>query len=549
MSVAETYPAPTSGDVLANITIDQLSKKHPEHHIWATKCDDYQLLYKGGEEFLRAAGSIAIMRAQYDGQTAATAAALVGLPSNLKPRRFLYQLEGEPDTKYFTRWERAVYLGYMGAIIDYFRHYLFSQPPIIRPAADKDEVETPDFPDWWEGFFENCDGAGTDLFDFVKEAFGNVLIDRRAGWLIGTPGNAGDVQLTPYRFHEIRDWQDTRGELDWVVLCKNEHRREFPQDRLEVETYTYVDRERWKSWEVRKDDKGDTLEEIGGDYHNLGIVPFVMLEVPYGLWPANKLASWQIDLFNKFSMLSYGQLVSCFLQPYLKSNDPGAGQRVFGEGILLNLRAADATGKGEEEFGWASPDTKPLEFTSAQLKEQRDEGYRIVHQMSLAVDSQAVGAIARSGASKIEDRRATEVILGAYGGYVREALERTATLISLIQGDGLEWMCDGFDNFQINSLDEELQAAALFETLSVKAPTAKKLVMQNLQTSRGLVGFIDEATRNKIKDEIDESVDEAEEAQMMGPQLRPDTPAPENEDAALNDLMLTDLPMPKPERE
>ena len=87
---------------------------------------------------------------------------------------------------------------------------------------------------------------------------------------------------------------------------------------------------------------------------------------------------------------------------------------------------------------WKTPDIGPLKHLADRLIQDRDEGYRIVHQMSLAVDSQAVGSIARSGASKVEDRRATEVILQGFGSYERQAFKDLCNLISIVHGDESE---------------------------------------------------------------------------------------------------------------
>jgi hypothetical protein len=502
MSVAHDI-APNALD---GLTYEDLTREHPEREQWLPKIADYRLLYRGGEEFLRAAGETTVTRAQRS-TTTLTAAYSDFMALKGRRRRFLHQLEGEPDTKYYSRWERAHYIGYLGAIVDFYVHWLFSQPPVIRPADGE-------HPDWWLDFFNGAAG-NVDFQAFVRDQVRDCLIARKAGWLISSPADTSErVQLRAYAFEEMLDWQcDAQGELEWIVLKKCENRRSFPEGRVQVETFTYVDRQKWRSWEAVRGNEATQLEVIGDGVHGLGEVPFVMLEIPYGLWPSNKLASWQTDLFNKMSMLSYGQLVSCFLQPFLKTNDDTSDARVFGEGILLKLKAGDGDQK-PEEYGWASPNVDPLRFCSEQLKEQRDEGYRIVHQMSLAVDSQAIGAIARSGASKIEDRRASEIILsGCYGNVTREAMVKTLNLVSKIMGDNLEWQVDGYDNFQVSSLDEELATAALVANFDIQSATFKKELQKNIATGR-VLGHLSEQTKKQIEQEIEEAVDLAEEQRL-----------------------------------
>ncbi len=497
-----------------SVTYQELTKKHPDREQWEIVYEDYRLLYEGGERFLAAAGQMTAPRSALAGTTA-TLTDILALQG--RRRRFLKQLEGEPDVKYLSRWDRAKYVGYYTSIVDYFRHHLFSKPPIVKPQGDAE------LPDWFNDFYGNVDGADHNLHDFIKEVFLDVLLLRRAGWLIGSPVvNVGGLsqaeaeeagialpELTPYNANEIYDWGDLpNGQLDWIKLGKKALIREFPGNGKSVETYTYVDRQEWATWEViRSGEKGEKVEInlVAKGTHGLGEVPFIALKVPEGLWVANKLASWQIDMFNKMSMLDYGQLVSCYLQPYLKSNDVSAQSRIFGEGFILQLANGNTkTGEKEEEFGWASPDVKPLEFVAEQMQESKDEGFRIVHQMSLAVDSAGPGTYGRSGESKKEDRRATDVILAAYGNYVREAIVRTFNVISRIQGEDVEWSCEGFEDFSVSSLAEELATSALIAQQNIPSNTFKIKTQTNLALR--ILDREDEETKEQVAKEIEDSI-------------------------------------------
>jgi len=490
---------------LDEVTIESLDARHPCYQEWHRAWADYRLLYEGGLKFLRAAGQTTAgygtADSSYSGQSMRT-----------KLRRFLYQLDGEPNEKYTLRWNRSHYEGYLPAIVDYFVAWLFSSPPIIRP---RDSAE---MPEWWPGFAADCTGAGVALLDFVRGRFLDALIVQRAGWLIAK-SDTGLPILTAYDAENILDWQhDDQGELEWVLLRRCEASRAFPASREETEIYTYVDRNEWRSWQVRGDGKeqAQTLIPIDGDVHGLGVVPFVQIEIPPGMWIANKLASWQVDLFNKVNMLSYAQLMGCFLQPYIKSPEDGAANRIFGEGVLLHLRSTE---RGEEDFGWKSPDVGPLEHLWDQIKEMRDEGYRISHQMALAVDATAINAVGRSGASKVEDRRSTEIILGGYGAFVRDAIVRTASIISLIVGDDAKWQCDGFDNFDVSSLSEELQNAGLVDSLGIPSPTFEKKL--KTQIAYRLLEREDEQTRDDVAKEIEDAIDQKNEAREQLPPMPP----------------------------
>lgn len=482
-----------------NIPIEALTKKHPERVMWEGRWQDYRLAYRGGFEFLAAAGQNAIAsHANAGGTIAQIAAQSTGRVS----RRFLWQLDGEPHEKYQSRWQRASYTNYMAAVIDYFRHWLYSQPPQIRPVEQKDN------PEWWAPFYENANGGGMSLIDMGRESFLDALLYRRSGWLIGkgdeVAGTDGGVILTPYSGLEINDWQcSPTGELEWVTLCKEQTLRAFPDDRVRVRLITYVDRLAWHAWELRSDAEGnDKATYLGGQEHGLDAVPFVMREIPHGLWVADKLFAPCMSLFNRTAMLEYGEHMGCYLQAYMRTHEGrNAESRVLGDGILLNLRAAQE-GRSQEEFGWIAPDISAFSHLAERLRQDRDEIYRVAHQMAAAVDSQAQTAVARSGVSKAEDRRSTEIILAGYGRYELRALVQTANLISKVHGDGIEWVGDGFENFQTSTLDEELQIAALAQAFNVKSQTFNVELQKMIATGR-VLPHLDEATKQKIETEIE----------------------------------------------
>ena len=146
--------------------------------------------------------------------------------------------------------------------------------------------------------------------------------------------------------------------------------------------------------------------------------------------------------------------------------------------------------------------------------------------MALAIDSQAIGAIARSGVSKIEDRRASEIILSAYDGILGEAITRTLNLISRKMGDGSEW-CYQSRDFQVSTLDDELTTAGLVGSIDIPSPTFKKWFTAQLATGR-LASHMDEETKAKVRKEIEEAVDM--DAERVAPPPPPVPPKP-GEDA------------------
>lgn len=520
---------------------DVLTEKHPEYLKWQCRWADFKLLYKGGDEFLWAAGQDSLSTRSPSTAQTAVASATSSVPGSFtkKPRRFLWQLEGEPNAGYFARLERCFYVGYVGPIIDYYVQWLFSQKPNIQ-FTKADSADSIDAPDWWRDFEKDCTGAGVAFNDFLRDRFRDEQICRRAGWLIGSPVDTQDmsqaeaeeadvdgVVLTEFDACEILDWQkDSAGKLEWVVLCKEELRRSFPDKRLRVETLRYIDRNVYASWEAidGKTQGTKTLQFLGSSNHNLGRVPFVMPEIPEGLWIMNKLASAQVDLFNQSQILARGELLSCFLQPAITSNDDTAQSRIFGEGDLLRLKGGNTqSGEQAETFALIGGDPAPLEFVAKRIGEKIQEIYRTVYAMSLAVDGQNASAVARSGLSKQEERRASEIILAGLGGFVREAYTQTLDIVAQIMEDDVTGVVDGYDNFQVSSLEEEVQIAVLASSMNFKSTIAKEKIETKL--IHRILDHVDEGTLTEIDKQTRDGYEQEEEAKMA-PQIDPNTGLP-----------------------
>lgn len=495
-------------------TLEELRRKHPEHANWHYVWPDYRLAFKGGYEFLWAAGTVSNWR--YGTTTdAGQSNSRIGPAFSTPRRRFLKQLEGEPNEVYLSIWDRAEYINYLGGILNYFDSWLFSVKPNVAASEGQEK------PDWWEDIDRDATGNRLGFLDFFKALFLEALLCRRAGLMLGRQESVATdigkgVALTPFTAEEIWDWQcNEAGELLWVVLGKCREERAFPDVRKKIETITYLDAQEWTTWEIVREDDGEKARKIGEGVHGLGKVPFVMLEIPPGLWVTDKLFAWAMGLFNQWTRLRSAMLVGCIMQPYILSgeNRETASSRIFGEGILLHLRASDAVGGKGEDFGWKTPNTEPLQFIWNHFKEAVAEGYRIVHQMSMAVDAKSVASIARSGTSKQEDRKATEVILKGMGGIVKDAQMRTLSLLSLVHGDKTEWTVDGYDDFSMAEPLDLLQLLALGQTFSIDSTTYKKRLKRKV--ARIMLDGEDESTMTEVEKEIDDAEDQQEEAAEM----------------------------------
>jgi hypothetical protein len=413
-------------------TVKQLNQRHPSCDVERTA--DLAALYAGDEAFENRLG------------------------------RFLPQWEQEPDERYRLRKQIAHYRNYLAAVIDYFAALLFASDPKIAAQDDAGKpIASPD--PYYEKFRADCDGNGRDLELFFKDRLTEAMVQRCSWFAIehqgdeGTPAaNRGeaekrglvDCQLCALDFAEVYDWEtDEEGRLQWVLV----HSKTTKRDAIDGERDKVV--ERWSHYLPDRVDvyraeykKGappaDTatvkLADDESYPHRFGVVPVFCLELPVGLWAANKLRTPQLAHFRASNAQTWSLAQSCFAMMVFNVGNPeafGKATKGAGKGFVLGI------GEGAS---WLAPPSQHFAAQDVEIKAEKDEIFRLAHQMALGVDNNAA-ALGRTAESKAADSEATRVILEAYGDLVVEVIERVYDLIAQLRGDGYVFSVDGLADF------------------------------------------------------------------------------------------------------
>jgi hypothetical protein len=441
--------------------------------LWA----DYDALYAGGEKFFA------------------------------RIERFLPQNPYEPATTYRHRLGQAHYRCYLGGIIDYFASFLFAEPLVIRA---KEKTKTPgkapkvagaaghyiDPDPFYGAFKEDCDGQDNDLHVFLGGRVRESMKTRCAWWVVEMPAAPTDPNGDPVDAQSRREWKDQgldratvraldtaqvldwevddKGQLLWAIVLTVKTVRPKPTDTRTnvVETYEIFDRDNVSTFELvypknKRPTKDVDVPAKGAPRpHGFKRVPLVCLDVGENLWIANRVASPQTEHCRISNGLGWAIRRTCYVMPVLSLDDPdGTKIPTMGTGYAVKL------GKGDS-LDWAAPPTDGFETIRNEIKDNKDEIFRIVHQMALGVDNNAA-AVGRSGKSKEADAAAVRVILGGFGKVVREAVERTYSLLSEGRGEGdrYDWSIEGLDSFIQIDLSELLAAAQGVSLLDIRSPT------------------------------------------------------------------------------
>lgn len=440
--------------------------------------------------------------------------------------KFLPAKPFEPWETHAARKNEAAYRNYLGPIVDYFASMLFSERPVAKAKLDGKEVTEPD--KFWSEFREDADANGGDLDAVFKDRLTQAMISGKSWLRVHAPTvdriaesklefdelGLGECWLEPLAYDQVLDWEtDQSGRLEWAITHRTEAKRtSISGDRKNiVETWEFLTPDSIETYAVayhvdRKPSEETQVSFISSVPHPFGAVPLVRLELPTGLWVASRLETPQLAHFRTSNAQTWGMSRSCFAMPVLKlaeqDKPPVMGA---GNGILLGL---------EESLEWASPSGIPFEALGKEIAAQKDEIYRIAHQMALGVDNNAA-AVGRSADSKATDAASTRVILLSFSRIVKEAIERTYDLIGKARGEELTWSIDGLDDFAALDVNGFAETLALVDKVG-GIPSKTFEVQTKQRLAEALLRDLDETTKATIRKEI--------EANAKDPAEKPELP-------------------------
>jgi len=443
---------------------------------------------------------------------------------------FLPQRPAEPYGRYELRRREAHYRNYIGPIIDYFAAMLFtSKPTVSANSADTGTLVTsPD--DFYGEFREDCDRNGADIDSFLKGRLTEAMVTQRSWFRLHHADDQGeeaadladfqarklgDSWLSTVDYEDVYDWDYTdAGALEWAIVHSTKVKRSgLSGDRSMVtETWDYLLADRVESYAITypiiKPPKPDeSVPLVGSQPHRFGAVPLIALELPVGLWVANRLGTPQLAHFRLSNAQTWGMVCTCYAQPVWKVGDPEAfnkANQTMGAGYGITIGQKD-------DVAWLAPPTSPFDAIAEEIKSHKDEIFRIAHQMALGVDNNAA-AVGRSGESKLADAQATRIILLAYSRIVKETLEYAYDLISRARGDKYRWAIGGLDDFAAIDVGGLAEILAELETTG-GIPSKTFNYEMKARLAEALLPDVEQATKETIKGEIQASLDEEEKAE------------------------------------
>lgn len=475
-------------------TIAELNQRHPTCNVERTQ--DLEALYRGDECF------------------------------DARLTQFLPKWELEPEDRYALRKKIAHYRNYLAVVIDYFAALLFAGKVSASAKTEAgQDVATPD--PYYADFRGNCDGDGKDIEGFFKERLTEAMTHRCSWFALkhqpddGVPPEnlaefqerkIGNCTLAAIPVGDVYDWEcGDGGQLEWALAHSLTAKRAgLSGGRNQVtERWTHYLPDRVDVYGISYDKQNPPSASVdvallpAESYsHRFGCVPVMCLEVPIGLWAANKLRTPQLAHFRASNAQTWSLASSCFAMLVFSVADP-----------LVFAATAIGAGKGlligkDDKADWLAPPSEHYAALDVEIKSQKDEIFRLAHQMALGVENNAA-AIGRSAESKASDSEATRVILEAYGELVTETMERVYDLISAVRGDKYTWSVDGLGDFasaDVGALVDMLEKVEKFGGIPSVTWNSKNLA----QLARAMRPDLAEDDHAKIAKEILEALNKKE---------------------------------------
>lgn len=480
-------------------------------------------------------------------------------------KRYLPQLANENAERYEERVKQASYLPYLGMIADQFAAGLFKRDLTVSPMGENGEPAPEQKLDpYWADFGANVDLRGNAFSMLARKATLDALLFRRA--LVSVDLPALDVvpstraeedamgAARAYAFstepEELIDWQHesratrvvtfgpkeenrvewTIGRFRWCITRRCVVERASPEeDRVETHEYTV-----WRMAEgvatferyrVETGDKAPKPEDDINPYASgqtaFTSIPLLELEIPAGLWLGNKLGPLALEHFRRRSALNSAETRTLIPTPVAflgaeigpvggempstvqqnPSRAVGISERMASQGYLV-------LGK-DDKLEYPTIDTAGLELADSRLDRLVDEMFRVSHMMAASVSSTST-ATGRSGASKAEDRNATNTILSALAFIVKDFSVCIYDFVTVARAEKIRWVATGLDSFVEADRAQLLAEAGAVSMLAIPSKTFR--VEYTRRLAEGLAGDLSPEQSSKIAKEIEAGISDEDVA-------------------------------------
>jgi len=503
------------------VSLKQLKERHPEHIKKSEYWDTLTCLVKGADEVTDEIKKILLPNPDHRSSDVMT-----------------------------ERIKLATYVSKITPIISRFNAELFANP--VLPTGSTDKF-------WTDIFFSN--GALLDDDDDGRSSF--ISFCQRAMFSALTTGKAIALVDTRRSDGATREAQKAQGALDPYVLL-------FPRSALwdwkaGIEGFEYakihqftINRDRWfttpypqhiftiyertenqilayKYIVTRKLNEGDnpanisqepfidlvTSEEmvnietvIEGEpiYNATGVYefPVVTLTLPKPLHMAGQLFELQKSYFRQNAAIEYALYTGNYgilLAKSMDDEDFLANTKV-GEGYYLHL-------PNGADLRWLERGNSSVSTSINFKAEIKRDIYDMLQQIAMSA-ADGTSIIARSGESKREDRRPEALLLGTFGGILKDFMIQIMKVASIAHNEpDKQWSVTGYSDFIGSNFMDSIQDWMGIKGADIQSPTFNREAQKYLVHSLSKEMELD----NKVIEQVIGEIDKAPDSKFLPQEL------------------------------
>ena len=465
----------------------------------------------------------------------------------------IFQYFKEGSSEYKSRVKRAYRFNHTREVVDLINKYLF------RVHADRN---TADAPDSVKSFWQNVDGSGMNITEFVQTASRKasiygcpyVVVDNTQTEVASNASKKDEVgRIYAYlvRPEQVRDlsWGED-GEMNWILIEETvrDDADPFESSGKEIARYRLWTRHEWLLIEAEQDDNREPPAEVyrtsngsanevvqqeqnyeitDGGEHNLGFVPVIRVDnVPSdNRWsvPAliNDIAYLDRAIANYLSNLDAIIQDQTFSQLAIPAQGLMPGEEGHNKVIEMGTkRVFTYDGEGGAAPFYMSPDPKQAELIIGAIQQIINEIY---HSVGLAGErtkqDNSKGIDNSSGVAKAKDFERVNSLLIAKAQAMQSFERQLTRTVAAFAGEEGQLSEDNElvtypESFDVKGLHDEIDIAMKLSL--IEAPAVIRARQLNVVTDK-LFRSASKADRAKFKREIDawrKQVEERNEAMV-----------------------------------
>lgn len=350
-------------------------------------------------------------------------------------------------------------------------------------------------------------------------------------WTVWTRGEAPDVDQNDLAAFEAAKEAGDLQAASRVLRTLQKRATPAPDAKARWERYEFTCPIGWDAFspdtEIPLVDSGET---------SFPEIPILLLELPAGLWAGNLLGPMAVEHWSRRSALvgAEARNMTAVTFAELGKDDGGLGADALDGATKRALREKGVDIALPGRLGVAEPQAHAYEVVQRDLKDLKDEMFRVAHQMAMSVDNSS-SSTRRSGESKKQDKTDVDVVLGALAVFAKVLAVRVYRVLAAAMKEAdVLWTARGLDKFTAEDRTELTQEGMSLGIVldSIPSPTFRKEALT--QFAFRWAPNLDPTTQDTIRKEIADGVDshqELEDKLLENEKDAADDPAPTPGDA------------------